>query len=149
METTTTEDKIYEGHVLKVTVIEDAILGTPSIALIVQDGNGDIGRLFIYNHPQNGKETHAELGFGCRLSILYPHMRNMSDGYPGLRVDDPNLILKHTTLNNSNRCHYCGKAEGSKVTCRKCGRVSYCSIGCLKKDAVKLCHYLVCHKVIS
>jgi len=145
------EDTVYEGRVLKLQVIEDAVLGNPSIGLLVEDQNGDVGRMFVYNYPQR-KQTHEELGYGCQLSLIYPHYRTMTDGLLALRVDDPQLILKSAHLRNPNRCRYCGKANNkgsgssSSFPCRKCGRVSYCSKDCLHKDAKELQHSLICFK---
>jgi len=139
---------VFSGTVLKLKVIEDAVMGTLSICLLVEDNNGDLGRLFVYNYPQT-EQTHEEIGYGCQLCLMYPHYRSMDDGNRGLRVDDPQLIFKQPHLRNKDRCRYCGDAEGNKVTCRKCRRVTYCSKLCLRKDEEEREHSLVCVKKLK
>jgi len=129
-------------------VIEDAILGNPSIYLLVEDNNEDIGRLFVYNYPQR-MQTHEELGYGCQFFLIYPHYKFMRDGMKRLRVDGPKLIFKQPHLGNKDQCRYCGNSEGNKVQCRKCRRVNYCSKLCLKKDAEEREHSLVCVKTLT
>jgi hypothetical protein len=44
-----TKDHIYEGFVLQITFIEDAITGSASIVGLIEDENGDIQRCSVNN----------------------------------------------------------------------------------------------------
>lgn len=137
-------DKVYEGFAIKVTIIDDAILGQPSVNLIGQDIDGHMQRIFVYNIPQN-KETQHKIGYGCIITILNPYHRIAMDGKSCIRVDDPASIIYNGILTNKKRCRYCGNANGT-ILCRKCQRVFYCSQNCLQMDASKNQHELVCVK---
>jgi hypothetical protein len=78
---------IYEGFVIKLTVIEDAITGAPSVSVIAEDDHGHAQRIFVYNFKQD-KETQNFLGFGCKISIVNPYYRIPEDRIPAIRVDD-------------------------------------------------------------
>lgn len=138
-------DKIYEGFAVKVTIIDDAIVGQPSVNVIAQDNDGDVQRIFLYNIPQN-KETQNIVGYGCTITIVNPYHRiGVCDGRPGIRVDNPSTIIYHTALTNKKRCRYCGDPQGT-IVCKKCQRVFYCSKKCLEDDATVNKHNLVCIK---
>lgn len=139
------KDHIYEGFAIKLTLIEDAITGRPSIAQIAEDENGDTQRIFIYNFPQD-KETQNKLGFGCKITVLNPYFRLAKDGKPMIRVDDISLMFLHSNTTNKKRCRYCGSESDLTVPCRQCRRAFYCSNMCLKKDAMELNHKYVCKK---
>lgn len=137
-------DKIYEGFAVKVVIVDDAILGQPSVNLIGQDNDGNMQRIFIYNIPQN-KETHDVVGYGCSITIVNPYHRIGMDGKPMIRVDNPSTIVYHKALTNKKRCRYCGDPQGI-ILCKNCRRAYYCSITCLTSDSSQNQHKLVCVK---
>lgn len=138
-------DKIYEGFAIKVLIIDDAIVGQPSVNVIGQDDQGFIQRIFIYNIPQD-KETQNVVGYGCTLTIVSPYHRiGALDGRPMIRVDNPSTVIYHTALTNKKRCRYCGDPNGM-ILCRKCQRAYYCSKKCLTLDSSENQHKLVCVK---
>lgn len=139
------KDHIYEGFAIKLTLIEDAITGKPSITQIAEDENGDAQRIFVYNFPQN-EETQNKLGFGCKITVVNPYFRLAKDGKPMIRVDDISLMFLHSNTTNKKRCRYCGNESDSAVPCRQCKRSFYCSKLCLKKDSMELNHKDVCRK---
>lgn len=139
------KDHIYEKFAIKLTFIEDAITGRPSIIQIAEDEKGDAQRVFIYNFPQND-ETQNKIGFGCKVTIVNPYFRLAKDGRPMIRVDDISLMFLHSSVSNKNRCRYCGSECQLTVPCRQCKRAYYCSKPCLKKDSMELNHLDVCLK---
>ncbi len=141
-------DKVYEGYLLKVTVIEDAYIRASSVFLIVEDAEGAVERVFVYGWPRNGR-VQEEIGYGTRLSIVNPYFRKMKDGIFAIRVDDPNMIFRHAALSDPKRCRYCGRPGSGHVPCRKCKRVFYCDKLCMKKDRKELQHELVCLKKLK
>ncbi|XP_035711760.1 uncharacterized protein LOC118437080 isoform X2 [Folsomia candida] len=144
------KDKIYDGFALRVTVIEEVVL-IKAFTAVVDDGQDGLGLVSIYNYPHK-PETLDEIGYGCCYTIINPYYRKTNDGRWAVRVDDPNLIVKHPYLKATHRCRYCGKIDypnKEKVTCCHCERVSYCSERCRAKDATELHHNLVCCKIVS
>lgn len=139
------KDHIYEKFAIKLTFIEDAITGRPSICQIAEDEKGDAQRIFIYNFPQN-EETQNKIGFGCKVTIVNPYFRLAKGGKPMIRVDDISLMFLHSSVSNKNRCRYCGSECQLTVPCRQCKRSYYCSKACLKKDSMELNHLDVCLK---
>lgn len=138
-------EKIYEGFAIKVVVIEDAIVGQPSVNIIGQDSDGNVKRIFIYNIPQN-KETQDSVGYGCTITIVNPyHKIGKADGMPMIRVDNPSTVIYHSALTNKKRCRYCGDPRGT-ISCRNCKRAYYCSQKCLTLDSSENQHKLVCVK---
>lgn len=140
----TNVDKIYDGFAVKVVIIDDAIVGQPSVNIIGQDNDGNMQRIFIYNIPQN-EETQQVVGFGCSITIVNPYHRIAMDGKPMIRVDNPSTIIYHTALTNKKRCRYCGNPQGI-ILCKKCQRAYYCSKNCLTSDSSENEHKLVCVK---
>lgn len=140
-----TKDHIYEGFAIKLTLIEDAITGRPSIQQVAEDEKGDAQRIYIYNFPQND-DTQNKLGFGCKITVVNPYFRLAKDGRPMIRIDDISLMFLHTNSTNKRRCRYCGSENDSTVPCRHCKRSFYCSKVCLKKDSLELNHKDVCLK---
>lgn len=141
------KDHIYEGYAIKLTLIEDAVTGRPSISQIAEDENGDAQRIFIYNFPQDHNTQNA-IGFGCKITVVNPYFRLAKDGRPMIRVDDIALMFLHSNIANKKRCRYCGKESDSTVPCRLCKRSFYCSKVCLKKDSLDMNHNAVCIKRI-
>ncbi|XP_037027921.1 uncharacterized protein LOC119068449 [Bradysia coprophila] len=132
-----------DGSAMKITFIEDAILGRPTIVQIAEDENGDAQRIFIDNFPQN-EETHKHIGYGCQVTLLNPHYETDPDGKPVIRVNS-NLLVLHPTDDGQSRCRYCTRL-GAAIPCRKCKRVFYCSKSCSMIDSVELNHKDVCFK---
>ncbi|KAG4071231.1 hypothetical protein HA402_008966 [Bradysia odoriphaga] len=140
-----TAEKIYDGFAIKVLIIDDAIVGQPSVNVIGRDDHGTIHRIFIYNIPQD-EETQDKVGYGCTITIVNPyHKIGATDGRPMIRVDDPSTVIYHTMLTNKKRCRYCGDPQGV-ILCGKCKRVFYCSQVCRSADANENQHHLVCVK---
>lgn len=108
--------------------------------------SGDLGRVFVYNYPQVDA-SHDEIGYGCAFTIVNPYHRLMTDERWAIRLDDPNLLIKHPQIRDVDRCRYCGKGK-SELKCRLCKRVSYCSKLCQTKDLKELQHDLICFKKI-
>ncbi|XP_035708241.1 uncharacterized protein LOC110850052 isoform X2 [Folsomia candida] len=96
-------DKTYDGFAIRLTVIEDAILGLPSVQILAEDENGDIEKVYIYNYQQ-GPTTQDELGYACAFTVINPYFRLMADRKWGIRVDDPNLLIKHPLMKGQDRC---------------------------------------------
>ncbi len=139
------KDHVYEGFAIKLTLIEDAITGRPSINQIAEDEHGDAQRIFIYNFPQNA-DTQNKIGFGCKVTVVNPYFRLARDGKPMIRVDDISLMFLHSNTTNKKRCRYCGDECELTVPCRHCKRSFYCSKVCLKNDTMELNHRDVCVK---
>lgn len=137
-------DKIYEGFAVKVVIVDDAIVGQPSVNLIGQDSQGTMQQIFIYKIPQN-TETQNVVGYGCSITIVNPYYRIGMDGKPMIRVDNPSTVIYHTALTNKKRCRYCGDPQGI-ILCKKCQRACYCSQKCLQLDSTENQHKLVCVK---
>ncbi|KAG4067083.1 hypothetical protein HA402_000074 [Bradysia odoriphaga] len=132
-----------DGSAMKITFIEDAILGQPTIAQIAEDENGDAERILIDNFPQN-EETQRHIGYGCQVTLLDPHYETDLDGKLVIRVNGNSLVL-HPRDEDQSRCRYCTEL-GASMPCRKCKRVFYCSKDCSTKDSVELNHKDVCFK---
>jgi len=137
------EDTIFEGGVLNVTVIDDIFYGVNTIGLVVEDEKADVTRVLFYT-PNIRYLSVNDIAYGCRLSIVNPHLRvPMADGYCGLRVDNINSIIPHKELKNSNRCRFCGKENENIIECPRCPRM-YCSQVCLNRDKKEMNHGFVC-----
>jgi hypothetical protein len=75
---------IYEGFVIELTIIEDAVLDVHR--LLAKDGKGNAHRIYVYKLTQD-KNTQDYLGSGCKISSLNPYyrittyLRNASNSY--------------------------------------------------------------------
>ncbi|CAF4529293.1 unnamed protein product, partial [Didymodactylos carnosus] len=68
------KDHVYQGYVLSVTIFEQSPTVEPSVWLPVEDDNGDLERLFIYNiPPSEGRQLITDTyTYGTKMSILNP-----------------------------------------------------------------------------
>ncbi|CAF4806485.1 unnamed protein product, partial [Rotaria socialis] len=112
------KDHVYQGYVLSVIIFEQSPIVEPSIWLLIEDENGDLERLFIYNTPTSEgwqliKHTYT---YGAQLSILNPYMRMAADQKPAIRIDDVSSIILHGDIHNvKDMCRCCGQANASRV----------------------------------
>lgn len=145
-----TVDHIYEGSVLEVTFIEDAILGS-TIDTVIQDVNGDIQRCFIYNyeHGNNGFMVRNVFGVGKKMNIMNPYFRICFDGKSAIRVDDPkSLVHLSDESQPSHVCRFC-MAPDAKLVCGRCKVARYCDKACQSNDWKIYNHRLICQKPID
>ncbi|CAF1935274.1 unnamed protein product [Rotaria magnacalcarata] len=140
------KDHVYQGFVLSGIIFEQSPIVEPSIWLLIEDENGDLERLFIYNTPPSEgwqliKHTYT---YGAKLSILNPYMRMTADQKPAIRIDDVSSIILHgDTHNVKDMCRCCGQANASRV-CGKCKSAHYCSKECQTLDWKQYGHKLIC-----
>ncbi|CAF3274554.1 unnamed protein product [Rotaria socialis] len=140
------KDHVYQGYVLSVIIFEQSPIVEPSIWLLIEDENGDLERLFIYNTPPSEgwqliKHTYT---YGAQLSILNPYMRMTADQKPAIRIDDVSSIILHGDIHNvKDMCRCCGQANASRV-CGKCKSAHYCSKECQTLDWKQYGHKLIC-----
>ncbi|CAF4043240.1 unnamed protein product [Rotaria magnacalcarata] len=140
------KDHVYQGYALSVIIFEQSPIVEPSIWLLIEDENGDLERLFIYNTPppegwQLIKHTYT---YGAQLSILNPYMRMTADQKPAIRIDDVSSIILHGDIHNvKDMCRCCGQANASSV-CGKCKSAHYCSKECQTLDWKQYGHKLIC-----
>ncbi|CAF4710615.1 unnamed protein product, partial [Rotaria sp. Silwood2] len=143
-----TKDKIYEGYVLSVAIIEQTLSFEPSILLLIEDENLDIERMFIYNFsPEIGQQLIEEVfTIGTKMEILNPYLRiGIHDLKPGIRVDDfTSIIMQDKSEKVTKMCRCCGEENASKK-CGKCNRALYCSKDCQIIDWRHYGHKLICN----
>ena len=137
-------DKIYEGHIINLMIIEKPVFGYSSVHCIAQDDRGDATRLFVYNIPQDKETAENRLGLGCRLSVINPYLRIAADLKNGLRVDDPKCLIQMEKVENT--CWYCGEG-GANSNCSRCKKANYCNRECQKADWKILNHKAICEDV--
>jgi hypothetical protein len=97
--------RVYEGRVLRLTNIDVVITNEPSLKLIVEDEQGEVQRLSIYNADR--KKPYP---IGCQFSIIAPYLKIAGDGVPTLRVDDPNTIILHQKT-KLDLCSFCSESN--------------------------------------
>jgi hypothetical protein len=139
-------DKVYNGRMLVLTIIESADFCTPSINLIAQDENNDAEKLNIYNFPEKNGEYFRTVVYttGSKVTVYNPYHRIANDNKPAIRVDDFASIIAHPEEERIlSMCRYCCAGNASRI-CPKCGKASYCSEECQKKDWDVYWHKLVC-----
>jgi len=136
-----TNDRVYEEFAIKLTIIEDPLLGEKNkfVALIGRDDSDDVRRIFVYDYSGLAKT----IGFGSRITIFNPYCLKTVDGASVLRVDK-SLVFVHPNQTDPSMCRFCGRRNG-EVQCLKC-EAYYCSEDCLQKDELELKHELVCVK---
>jgi tetratricopeptide (TPR) repeat protein len=140
------QDKIFKDHILNLTSLETVIVGNngASTVLVVQDDNGTVERLCIYNLSEltkrkiGNKEIFAP---GFRLAVIDPYIRMAVDRKHVIRIDDPNKIV-YLGQNVMGMCRLCGQPD-SKSKCSKCDAV-YCCNECQMDDMKRLKHNLIC-----
>ena len=146
-----THEKVWDGYVLSLTVIDMAYITTPSIQLVVEDNHGNTERLFIYNYPPHEAEYLMRDRFvvGCQLAVINPYLRLAMDGKPGVRLDDYKSIVSHP-LSEAEKavCWYCLTNAATKV-CAKCHLARYCSKNCQRQDWKAYDHKRLCKGLLS
>ena len=142
-----TKDHIYQGFVLSVVIFEQSPTVGPSIGLLVEDDNGDLERLFIYNIPASeGQELiQTTYTYGTKMTILNPYLRVAADMKTAIRVDDvSSIILQGENHNRKNMCRCCGEDSASHV-CARCKSAHYCSKECQTMDWKDYGHKFICY----
>jgi TPR repeat protein len=144
-----TKDHVYDGHVLSVTIIEEACSWIPSIHLVIEDEHLDCERMFIYGFPEGQGEylTREVFTIGSKMSIINPYLRlGANDMRSLIRVDDfSSIMMQCESERVVNMCRCCGEPNASHV-CSKCEQARYCSEECRTMDSQLYKHQLICHK---
>ena len=144
-----TIDRVYEGCVLSVKIIEDAHSWHPSIHLVIEDEHLDCERMFIYGFPEGQGEylTSEVFNLGSRMNIINPYLRlGANDMKSLIRVDDfSSILMQNGSERVKNMCRCCGEANASHM-CGKCGQSQYCRKECQVMDWSLYGHKLVCKK---
>lgn len=142
-------EHIYEGYILKLTLMEDPheklTIGT-AIHSVAHDDRNTYQRLSIYgDYMPERDELLANFGFGTKISILNPYYRVALDGNTVIRVDDYDTVVIHHELRNPKICRYCGDENPSgKIACKDCKRCFYCNARCMALDSKENDHFLIC-----
>ncbi|UJR19603.1 hypothetical protein I4U23_022737 [Adineta vaga] len=142
-------NRVYEGYILSVTIIEEADSWSPSIHLVVEDGHLDCERIFIYNFPEDqGKYlTKKVYTLGSKMQIINPYLRiGLSDRKALIRIDDSSsIIMQDESERVINMCRCCGQANALHV-CSRCNQARYCNKECETMDWNVYQHKLICRK---
>jgi hypothetical protein len=142
-----TKDKVYNGFVLSVTIIEGTYSWIPSIHLVIEDENFDCERMLIYDFPEEqGEYLISKLyTVGSKMHIINPYLRiGANDMKPSVRVDDiSSIVMQSESERIVDMCRYCCEANASKV-CSKCHQALYCSKECQRMDWKLYKHKLIC-----
>jgi len=77
----------YQGRILFCKIITPPMLMASAMTL-VEDANGDLADLAVYNLTKAGKK----LFIGRKIAIIEPFYKMRADGTPGIRVDNPSEI---------------------------------------------------------
>ncbi|CAF1564193.1 unnamed protein product [Adineta ricciae] len=145
-----TKDRVYEGYVLSVTIIEEAMSWSPSIHLVVEDERHDCEQMCIYNFPNNQGRylTSTTYTIGTKMSIVNPYLRlGAYDLKPLIRIDDPLSIVMHNESERvMNMCRCCNEPNAPHV-CGRCKQARYCSQECQVMDWKTYEHKLLCKKL--
>ena len=148
-EMNSTIDKVYNGHVLTVTIIENALTWSPSIHLIIEDEDFYCERMLIYNIPEKECAYYINKVYtvGSKMHIINPYLRiGTYDKKPSIRIDDVNsIIMENESERIPNMCRYCGEANAPHV-CAQCEQARYCSKECQTNDWKLYKHKLICYK---
>ena len=137
-----TKDEILEKFFINLRVFDYPLFGFNSVFFLVQDQNGSMERLSVYNLGDDYDKIRQDFKIGTWLSIVNPYIRQAADGKPMIRVDNVDTIIFTGEFTN-NMCQYCGNAN-SKFSCSKCMKALYCSKQCQINDWKHLNHKLVC-----
>ena len=132
------KDHMYQGRVLTVKIIEDALHWKPSIHLIVEDESFDCERLYIYNCSDDQGEY--------LIKQVYTLGRQMHDAKPTIRIDDLTSIVMEDQSEETRPkhvCQCCGKLNAPHA-CSRCRRTRYCSRECQIFDWKTYEHKLIC-----
>ena len=136
-------DNVYDKCVLEVRIVDWPIV-MKAVTMVVEDMNGQVEKLGIYNW------THESMGPllktfqpNRKLHIINPHLRIAMDGQRIIRVEDPCYVMMGEAP--SKCCHCCGELlTGGPMKCSKCRMALYCSKECQTHDWSELKHKLVC-----
>lgn len=130
-------DKVYQGRMLCLTIIEEPLTAEPSLRLLGEDEDGTLIVIRIYNIAKD-QATCQKFGPGQKLKIINPY-----SGVKGtvIRVDDPSTVM--VVGGKQNMCRYCGEENALKL-CGGCKRVKYCSKECQAEDWKTLDHKMIC-----
>uniref|UniRef100_A0A914YNR7 MYND-type domain-containing protein n=1 Tax=Panagrolaimus superbus TaxID=310955 RepID=A0A914YNR7_9BILA len=143
-----TKDKVYNGCVLEVRIIDWPIL-ICSIQTKIEDEKGDVNRFAIYNWPLTGENNRDVLEAmkifrpNVKISIINPYHRKSSDGQNTIRVEGPEYIKFDTSMIDK-MCHVCGKEGKALPSCSGCKMAIYCSKECQKFDWTEFNHKGIC-----
>jgi len=147
LEMITPQEQRFGGRYIDLTVIDDAEIksGGGWLQLVVEDDDGDVGRLFVVTFEQIKTSIEGKLGFGSRIRVLDPiFMSFTSEQLSGIRVFEPKCIAYLDGV--ENMCRFCGEENANECKCSKCGR-KYCSEDCIELDQSKMMHDLICYAV--
>uniref|UniRef100_A0A914Q0R7 Tetratricopeptide repeat protein n=1 Tax=Panagrolaimus davidi TaxID=227884 RepID=A0A914Q0R7_9BILA len=92
-----TAEKIYDGFKMDVKIVDYGFL-PGGIAAIIEDVNGDLQKIGIYNWPSKGAQVldfiNAVKTFrpNVKLTIINPYMRMAISGTSMIRVDNPEFL---------------------------------------------------------
>uniref|UniRef100_A0A914R8V8 MYND-type domain-containing protein n=1 Tax=Panagrolaimus davidi TaxID=227884 RepID=A0A914R8V8_9BILA len=144
-----TKDKIYDGCILKVRIIDWPFLLT-NIQTKIEDENGDVNRITICNWPKSGNRKYDILEAmkvfrpNVKISIINPYYRISSDGEKNtILVESPEFIKLDTSMINK-LCHVCGEEAKELSLCPNCKMAIYCSNECDKLDWTEFNHKEIC-----
>uniref|UniRef100_A0A914Q661 MYND-type domain-containing protein n=1 Tax=Panagrolaimus davidi TaxID=227884 RepID=A0A914Q661_9BILA len=143
-----TEDKVYDGYVLEARILEWSYL-MEGMATIIEDKNGDVERLAVYNWSSLKEDFRKKFDEAIKtfrpnsiISIINPYMRMAKDMRSLIRVQSPEYIrLDYTS--EDKKCFICGK-EAKILPCSACLMARYCSKECQKFDWINFNHKEVC-----
>uniref|UniRef100_A0AC34F9U1 Tetratricopeptide repeat protein n=1 Tax=Panagrolaimus sp. ES5 TaxID=591445 RepID=A0AC34F9U1_9BILA len=94
---TSTVDKVYDGYILEAKIIDFAFM-MAAIVTLIEDKNGDIQKLSIYNWPSKNSQVHdftnAVKTFrpNIEIKIINPYMRMAVQTHSAIRVENPDFI---------------------------------------------------------
>uniref|UniRef100_A0AC34FVA0 MYND-type domain-containing protein n=1 Tax=Panagrolaimus sp. ES5 TaxID=591445 RepID=A0AC34FVA0_9BILA len=142
-----TKDKVYNGCVLEVRII-DWIYLSANLHTIIEDENGDVNRLIISNLPMTGDRNSDMLAAiktfhpNVKISIINPYNCIIQPGQNAIRVQSPEFFKLDNSMIDK-QCHVCGK-EAKILPCSACKMACYCSKDCQKLDWVEFNHKSLC-----
>jgi hypothetical protein len=144
-----TKDHVYDGYILFVTIIDEAVTWKPSIHLVIEDENHDCEHMVVYGFKENQGEDLINNVFtiGTRMHIINPYLRiGANDFKPFIRIDDfSSIVFQNESERVMNMCRCCGQPNASHV-CSRCKRARYCSKECQTIDWKSYDHKLICQK---
>ncbi|CAF0868108.1 unnamed protein product [Brachionus calyciflorus] len=136
------KDEILNGYKITLRVFDVPLFGYTSTFFIVDDVNGSIERISVYNLGRDYEKIRKDFPIGIWFELINPYIRQAADGQPMIRVDNPNNIKFIGKITNK-MCRYCGK-ENSTFKCSKCMEALYCSKQCQINDWKQLNHKQIC-----
>jgi len=137
-----TEDHVMNGFTLNVTIVDVPSLGPSSWQFLIEDENGDIQNLSLYNTTRVYDQIKKSYDVGTKIKVFNPYIRCAADGSVRIRIDDPKTVQAVGKVNKI--CRYCG-VEDSKFNCSKCKSAFYCSQECQLNDWKQAGHKTLCN----